>query len=240
MTDLELNVCGMRCDFMDNFIQHRKNALIMSRSLYKKAVLSEDFVLRGSTSYNYSSDDGKTVSYLYPKSFSATGDNGILLFSVNDTDIYFPIENPLYAYSVLYDKFCFKDGKWGVMRYFSTVLYNGTENWFKSAECTFAVDNPAGIAPTSSNNYYRWIESTITGSHYSFNSVYKYDNSIAVGTEYIAIRINNSVETVDDFKNILSSLYNNGTPLIVLYELKEPVWEVLPEHIQKYLSGFMK
>lgn len=223
---------------MGNFIQKRKNALLMSHSIVREKVLSKDYVLRGKTSYTYSSDDGKSVSYLYPKEFHTTAENNILSFSVSDTLISFPVDDPLYSYSVLYDTFCFKDGKWGIEKYFSTVSYDGTEDWIMVSAGVFAIAKPDNIETVSTNNHLVWIDSTITSSNTSFNNISRVNNCIALGTEYIAFRIDSSVNTLDNFKAILLNLAAGGRPLTVFYEFEEMEWHILPDNVQKYLSDF--
>lgn len=223
---------------MGSFIQRRKDALLVSHNIVRKKVLSKDYVLRGKTSYTYSSEDGKSVSYLYPKEFHTTAENNVLSFSVSDTLISFPVDEPLYNYSVLYDTFCFKDGKWGIEKYFSTVSYDGTEDWTMVSAGVFAIKKPDNIANVSTNNHLRWIDSTITSSNTSFNNISRVNNCIALGTEYIAFRLDSSVNTLDNFKAVLLNLSAGGTPLTVFYEFAESEWRTLPDNIQKYLSYF--
>ena len=211
-------------DKLKRAIQHEEKGL---------GILTTDYKYYANTTYE---NQSSTNSYTNPKKF--IGVNPLSL-TISDINITFPVEPPMQGYSTLHDKFCYQNGKWGIERYFRMITYDGTENWFKSADCTFAIDNPPGIAPTSTDSHYRWIDSTITNSHHSFASVYKYDNSIAVGTQYIAIRIDSTVTTVEDFKNILVNLNDSGTPLTVFYQLDDPVFEPLPTATQKYLRGFM-
>ncbi len=223
-----------------NYLQHKKNIMLLSSNTPVKKVLSENFVLEGSTQLIYK-EGMEQCSYLYPKELKTTGDNGFIEFEIDGVKIKFPIEKPMYSGDKvdLYSEFMYKDGKWGIYYPVNAISYDGTEEWFEINSCTFAVKSPDDMLKMNFNNQYDWLDSTITNKHTSYMTTYQYDNCISYGTENMGIRIDNTVTDVEQFKDILKDLYAEGTPFTVLYKLEEPVWYVLPDDVQKYLNKFL-
>ncbi len=223
-----------------NYLERKKSIFIKSQNSEVKQVLTEDFVFKAVTTFSYC-EGQQEASYSYPKTISTTGDNGFLQFEIDNILIKFPIEVKMYSYneSSVYSKFMYKNGKWGLNLLYSSVVYDGTEEWFQSANCTYAIKNPEDMVSVPYNTQYTWMTSNITNKNTSYATVYKYENAIGGGTENTAIHINDTVTDVEQFKEILRQLKENGTPFTVIYELEDPKWIELSEDIQKYLRRYM-
>lgn len=93
---------------------------------------------------------------------------------------------------------------------------------------------------TKSLNNYMKYDGTTTGAasnYYSSKHFTLYYNTEQPNSR--AIYINSTISTETDFKSNLQSLYNNGNPMIIYYELAQPTYEsiTLPQ-LSKYYDDY--
>lgn len=141
-----------------------------------------------------------------------------------------------------------------IVRNVGKYIVTGNEAWTyrnttQDGVSTYSITSSAWVIDNMNYKYYKQTKAlnnyiqydgTTTGAadnYYSSRHFTLYYNTAQPNTR--AIYINSTISTQADFKSNLQSLYNNGNPMIIYYELAEPTYEsiTLPQ-LSKYYDDY--
>jgi gp2.52 len=185
----------------------------------------------------------------YPQPIYAVGDSGkvdvVCTQGERKNTLSIPLSRPLYSINGITEEITKSEsGKWGIQRYFDRIIFDGSE------------DERWSISDTNTNNKrmatsilkdvikqpaYNSIQGNLLCNRFIVNTA----NNVYLNQEGISIQAISSSGTIHCYSNKYNTdditlwtdfLANN--PMEVIYELKTPVWEQLPDDVQKAFNMF--
>lgn len=127
-----------------------------------------------------------------------------------------------------------KDGKWGIERWISRKIFDGSESLGKSNN--------------SATSQYKYTDNNIAharalSTHYQVFTAYSSANDhlkpylrTSAGVLWFEYTLG-TIDTVEELKEFLITQNSNGTPVTVDYVMSEPTWEELDSDAQKALDN---
>lgn len=184
-----------------------------------------------------------------PYTITGLGENGTVSLTLNGTTINVPVSSPLYSLNGVNDRICYQNGLWGIWRNFRKKIITGDEAFYKFDDAYGTkrqyVIVFAAAEPTSNNTksefFGNYTSNCFTPS--SNTNVWNLIKNYTFGMTVVApltFNFNNSVTlTIDEVKAIFKSKYDDGNPVVVIYQIMTPTFTPFASDLQTQINNLV-